>query len=470
MTSRVAAVIAALLVAACSSSGSAAGQPTGTTTHDRPDARTAPTHAIAPELGTGPGPAAAWPTYHGNNQRSGVSAAAALKAPLHRAWSRSLDGAVYAQPIVVGQRLIVATENNTVYALRRDNGHVIWRRHLGTAVPQSQLPCGNIDPSGITGTPAYDRPTGTVFVVTETTGSHHTLRALNWNNGHTRWTRNLDVLSSRDRHAEQERGALLVAHGRVYTAFGGRYGDCGNYVGYVVSVPTNGSGSTRHYAVPTAREAGMWAPPGPVQDKTGNDIYVASGNGAEVNGNYDGSDSVIRLSLGLKRTGLFAPSTWRQDNAQDLDLGSMSPVVDPVTGNIVIAGKRGNVYVLNGLNGVGKSVAKTLSGCSAFGGAAFLGQIVILPCSDGIRRLDVGGKNSRWNWQVTGVAGSPVIAGKRVYALNQDSGELNVISFGSGSVVGRISVGSVSRFATPVPVGNRIYVGTLNGVVAIGGS
>jgi YVTN family beta-propeller protein len=137
---------------------------------------------------------------------------------------------------------------------------------------------------------------------------------------------------------------------------------------------------------------------------------------------------------------------------------------------VVIAGKRGTVYVLHDLKGVGKSVAKTLSGCASYGGAAFAGQLVLLPCSDGIRRPDVAGTASRWDWQAAGIAGSPVIAGKRVYALDQDSGDLVEINFDTGRVIARINVGGVSRFATPVPVGPRVYVGTLNGVVAIHGS
>jgi len=463
---RVAAVLTVMTLAACTSGGSAEGgsqpsSPSGSTTSS------ASTAARAASSSGSRGPAAAWPTYHGDNRRSGLSNTPGPKPPLKRAWTKSLDGAVYAQPIVVDKRLIVATENDTVYALRRDNGHIIWKHHLGTPVPQSALPCGNIDPTGITGTPAYDRATGSVFVVTETTGSRHTLHALNWRNGHGRWHRNLDVLSNRDRHAEQERGAVLVAHGRVYVAFGGRAGDCGNYVGYVVGVPTDGTGSTHHYAVPTPREAGMWAPPGPVAYQ--GSIYVASGNGAQTGGTYDGSDSVIRLSYRLSRTGFFAPSSWAQDNAQDLDLGSSSPIPVGTTGEIVIAGKRGDVYLLDGLHGIGSQVA-TKSGCTAFGGGANKGGTVILPCTDGIRRLNVSGHSMSWRWQVSGVSGSPVIIDGAVLALDTESGELVEISLSGGHVLSRVSVGSVSRFATPAPVGARVYVGTLSGVAAVGGA
>lgn len=452
---RIVAVLTVLVACSCSANGNAS------------DVHESPSTTFTSNTSASRGPAAAWPTYHGNNKRTGTTSTAGPKPPLKRAWSKSLDGAVYAQPIAVGKRLIVATENNTVYALRRSGGHVIWKHHLAAPVPQSALPCGNIDPTGITGTPAYDRATGSIFVVTETTGSRHTLHALNWRNGHQRWHRNLDVLSNRDPKAEQERGALLVTHGRVYIPFGGRFDDCGNYVGYVVAVPTDGTGRTDHYAVPTDREAGMWATAGPVE--AGGAIDVASGNGAATGGSYDGSDSVIQLSYRLNRTGLFAPSTWAQDNAQDLDLGSSSPVPVGTTGEIVIAGKRGDVYLLDGLHGIGSQVA-TRSGCAAYGGAANHGSSVILPCTDGIRRLVVNGHSMSWKWQVSGVAGSPVIAGKRVYALDPDSGQLVDIAFGTGHVVGRIDVGSVSRFATPAPVGGRIYVGTLSGVVAVGGA
>ena len=78
----------------------------------------------------------------------------------------SLDGAVYASPLVLhdakGDLIIAATENNTLYALR-NNGSIVWSRHIGTPVNGSSLPCGNINPTGITGTPVYDPATGLVL-------------------------------------------------------------------------------------------------------------------------------------------------------------------------------------------------------------------------------------------------------------------------------------------------------------------
>src|SRR3954451_23497348 len=60
---------------------------------------------------------AKWTTYHGNLARTGVDTTSPPLAQVHQAWSRSLDGSLYAEPLVLGSRVYVATENNTVYAL-----------------------------------------------------------------------------------------------------------------------------------------------------------------------------------------------------------------------------------------------------------------------------------------------------------------------------------------------------------------
>ena len=50
-------------------------------------------------------------------------------------------------------------------------------------MPRKGLPCGDIDPLGITGTMAYDRITGRVFAVAETAGGSHTLVGLDAETG-----------------------------------------------------------------------------------------------------------------------------------------------------------------------------------------------------------------------------------------------------------------------------------------------
>jgi len=74
--------------------------------------------------------------------------------------------------------------------------------------------------------------------------------------------------------------------------------------------------SGHSYAIPTTREGGIWAPGGGVVHD--GRLYYAVGNGESTSG-FDGSDTVIALDPDLRRTDFFAPSTWAEDNEQDLE-------------------------------------------------------------------------------------------------------------------------------------------------------
>src|SRR5207253_8608602 len=72
----------------------------------------------------------------------------------------TISGNVYAQPLYIeggpsGPMIIAVTESNNVYALDATTGTVIWQRNIGPPVT-SGLPCGNISPLGISGTPDAD--------------------------------------------------------------------------------------------------------------------------------------------------------------------------------------------------------------------------------------------------------------------------------------------------------------------------
>jgi hypothetical protein len=456
--------LSCVLAAACSSASPAVSRPTS---QELQSAETTSSPASSPRAA---GPFTPWSTYHRTASRTGHTTHAP-GTPLKPAWAKNLGAAVYGEPLVVGSTLVVATEGDQMFGLSARTGRIRWQRSLGTPQPQSGLPCGDIDPLGITGTPAYDRRTGSVFAVAETVGGHHTLWALDARTGHKHWHHSLDVLPNRNRSAEQERAALLVEHGRVLVAFGGLAGDCDNYVGYVTSTATDGSGKTFHYAVPTAREAGMWATPGPVLGRNGH-VYVASGNGAELNGKWDKSDSVNELTtVRLRRLSIFAPSTWRDDNVRDLDLGSSSPTMLPSLKRVVIAGKRGTVYLLHEtMHGVGSAITNK-SGCAAFGGTAVSGRSVIYPClfENEVRLLHVGLTGLRWGWTRTGLYGSPVVAGSRVYVADRDSGDLFVLRLSDGSLLQRIHAGPLTHFPSETVSGDYVFVPTLRGVTAFRG-
>ncbi|HZR39118.1 MAG TPA: PQQ-binding-like beta-propeller repeat protein, partial [Ktedonobacteraceae bacterium] len=327
-----------------------------------------------------------WTTYHNDPARTGFLANVADPHRLSQAWNVSLDGAVYGQPLVVNDHIIVATEGDTIYSLDPNSGKGLWQTNVGKPVPLSSLPCGNIDPLGITGTPAYDPATNLVFAIAEITtgaGPAHIMVGVDANTGQVKLRRSVD-LPGMEVAAHQQRGSAIVYQGRVYFTYGGLDGDCANYLGRVVAVPTTGQGQILSYTVPSTREAGIWAPPGPVIDASGN-IYVSVGNGEVTQGNWDHSDSVLRFSPTLQLQDGFAPTTWGQDNAADADLGSLSPVLLP-NNLIFIVGKSGRGYLLhaNALGGVGGQ-AQELQVCPSYGGGATNGSQIFLPCTNGVR-------------------------------------------------------------------------------------
>ena len=418
-----------------------------------------PTSPPAPVVGG----ATDWPTYHHDAQRTGLTAATPAFTGFSAGWKAGLDGAVYGQPIVLGTTVVAATEGGSLYGLSLSTGAVLWRAHIADPIAQSQLPCGDIDPLGITGTPAYDPSDGLVLAVAETAGGHHVLAGVSLATGAITFHRTLDPLSGTT-IASQQRGAILVANGRVYVAFGGLAGDCASYIGQVVSVASNGSGTPIGWAVPTTREGGIWAPAGPVEDTDGT-VLVAAGNGAS-NTTYDGSDSVTRLSPTLSRLDYFAPSTWANDNDNDLDLGSMSPVL--VGGKVLIAGKRGTAYLLDPTHfgGVGGQLSQ-LSVCKPFGGASVSGNTAYLPCTDGVRAVAVSGNSMTAVWHAaSNLTGPPVIAAGTIYTTD-GSGSIYALNASTGATVGQISVGSLPHFASPSLSGTTVLIGTLSGVTAV---
>ena len=207
-----------------------------------------------------------------------------------------MDAAVYASPLIVGGHAIVATENNTVYALDLFTGSKVWERHLGDPVVAATLPCGNISPiTGITGTPAADPASRRMYVVAFLKGYHHVLYALSLIDGSVAWQQEIDPAGSTPQ-VQQLRGALAIGSGFVYVPFGGLFGDCGVYRGYVVAVPLGG-GQARVFAVPAGRGASIWAPQGASIGSDGS-VYVVTGNAFGSGFGY--SDSVLQLSPDLR--------------------------------------------------------------------------------------------------------------------------------------------------------------------------
>jgi outer membrane protein assembly factor BamB len=350
--------------------------------------------------------------------------------------------------------------------LNADIGQVEWQTHIANPAARSELPCGNIDPLGITGTPVYDSASGLILAVAETSGPTHVLVGVDAYTGQIKVRRAADV-PGMEPATHQQRAALVLSQGVVYIAYGGLFGDCGNYRGTVIASRADGSGDLLTFRVPTPREGGIWAAAGPTVDAAGH-IYVSVGNGSEVRGEWDHSDSVLRLSPTLQLEDGFAPEQWAKDNARDADLGSLSPVLLP--DNLVfIAGKSGTGYALrtNALGGVGGQL-QSKSVCHAYGGAASVGSTLFVPCDEGVQQIQMSADGHfNLGWRAANGAGSPVVGGHTVYALERN-GALHALDVDSGKDrTATVNIGTSSRFATPTLFGDRVFIGTLSGIVAV---
>lgn len=465
------ALVVALASASCGGPTAGKAAPTSSTTQvTTTTAGPAPPSAGGSAASTGD-----WLTYHGDNARSGVDHTGARLSNLHRAWvSPTLDGQIYAEPLVWHNLVIVATENDTVYGIDAATGKPVWSQHLGTPVPLSRMKCGNIDPLGITATPAIDATNGRLFVVEESLAGNavtHQLAALDAATGHVVFQEPDDPpgLNAVD---QQQRSALLVADGRVYAAYGGLFGDCGSYHGWVVSASTSGPGPLSAYQVPTENQGAIWAPGGPVQDSSGA-IVVATGNGAST-GAYDYGNSVIKLTPTLAVTDHFAPTDYAADNAADRDVGSTSPQL--LASNLIFqVGKTKEGFLLdaNRLGGIGGQIFQAPVCFVISGGNAGSGADVYVPCSDGgLKDVRVARTASGASFAVAWtapVSGSPIVAGGYVWVM--DGKTLYGLDPTSGQVAQKAPLGTTpNHFATPAAGHGLLVAGVAKTVRAFSGS
>jgi polyvinyl alcohol dehydrogenase (cytochrome) len=464
---------AVCVLAACAGSGLAASAASGTVASSTVTADAAITTAAKY-------PAAAWGQYNGNAARAGVAPGIATAGKLRKAWSAKLDGQVHAQPLVVGSMVIAATENDSLYALNKTTGKVIWRTHLGTPIPQKALSgCGDIFPLGITGTPIYDQGDGLVYAEAEITGYHHVLVGVSVTNGAVKIRRDVDVVSkTNEPEFYQQRPALAIDDGRVYVSFGGLAGDCGPHVGTIVGMPLSGKGALVSWHTPTIRDGAIWGTGGPVVGPRG-DLWLATGEGAVTapGSRYDGADSVNMLTPTLKRVSFFAPTTWLTDNVHDWDLGSTQPAL-AASGSTLIVGKASIGYLLSTtkLGGVGGQLAQAWV-CDAEGAASVNGSMVYEPCQQGgMAAVYVSAAHKKlvvvWRGP-DGATGSPAVGGGAVWVtgFTTTSGTLYELNPVTGAVRYKIAIGTgLPHFSSLSLAGHLAYLDTLTGITAINGA
>lgn len=408
-----------------------------------------------------------WPAYHHDMARSGISDYQEPLGVVQEAWtSPDLGNFIYAQPLIVGDQVIVATEGNQVFSLDAVTGEIVWQVSLGAPVDGGTLPCGNINPSGITGTPVIDTENGVIYVVAFLSdGPHHQLFALDLADGTVQWDRAIDPPDLSPK-VEQQRGALTLTEGMVYVPFGGLAGDCGAYKGAVVGVPADGTGELISYIVPTERMGGIWNPTGVPVDAEGN-LWVATGNTAS-RSTFDYGNAVLRMSPDLKWLDYFAPSDWVTLNRRDLDINTTAPVLLE-NGRVLIVGKNTTAYLLDAANlgEIGGEISSISVGSAAFGTAIAQRSRVFVPCTEALVALDVVDDQMVIGWSAAGRSGSPIIAARHVWTLTRE-GVIRALDPVDGTVVYSLQITQApTQFATLSAANGQLYVADGTAILAL---
>jgi hypothetical protein len=472
--------------------------------------------------------------HHLNPSRDGlyvdplITQAAAATTQLDTSFVVPLPGPTYAQPLYISNgpkgtpTLIAVTEQDDVLAISAADGSQIWATNLGTPVPRSSLPCGNIDPLGITGTPVIDSTSRAIYVSAMTTPDggvtkQHLIYALSLDDGSTIQGWPVDVNSlgfgtfTFDSTVQNQRSGLTLAGGYLYVPYSGHFGDCGDFHGWVIAVPVNDPGSATTWAT-DARGGGIWAPSGLSTD--GTSVFAATGNTFNPT-TWMGGEAIVRLGPGATFSGdphdYFAPSNWQVLDTFDMDMGGTGAILVDVPGAtpsrlVVALGKNGVGYLLDpdnlggigtgdGINGEGLFSARVSSGIIRTSAAAFTAAsgtyVVFSTAGVGFGCPDVPGNlvalriaasdppsfSVAWCAANNGM-GAPIVTTtdgssepvvwalgsettNRLFAYNGETGET---LFNGGGPDDEMTF--VRRWSTPIAANGRIYVAADNRLYA----
>jgi hypothetical protein len=345
-------------------------------------------------------------TQHYDNARTGQNTSETILTPANvsapmsfgKLFTFPVTGYVYAQPLYMPGVVIpghgthnvlyVATEHDLVYAFDADTlGAPLWTVSFlngsATTVPNGDVSTGDIIPEiGITGTPAIDPNTKTLYVVANTkeNGQYpYRLHALDITTGAEKFGGPI-LLSATvpgtgdggstitfSNQWENQRPGLLVNNGYVFIGFAA-HGDNGPWHGWILACnvnPTTGllQASGAWNTSPNGKGNGIWSSGAGIAADTLGNAYIATGNGdysfkstaPPPSTTVDFGDSVVKFSLtnGVPTpTDYFTPYNQQSLTDADADLGSGGVIVVPDQSApnphvMVVSGKQGRLYVIN---------------------------------------------------------------------------------------------------------------------------
>lgn len=308
-------------------------------------------------------------------------------------FARAVDGQIYAQPLYVsnleipGQGahnvIFVATEHNSVYAFDADDPNQpepLWKINLGPSVVVPNDEFGNrygpyhdlLPELGITGTPAIDLNTKTLYVVAftkERSLYYQRLHALDITTGAPKPGSPVEIRGSVPGTGYDQVGGriyfsavqglqrpgLLLVGNVLYIAFAS-HADTDPYHGWVFAYNATTLEQIGIYCTtPDGREGGIWqSNQGLVADDEG-DVYFMTGNGSFNANRDDGTGrnygtSFVKLHLsetGLSVADWFSPCNNCCLDRSDADLGSAGPLILPGTRLLLGGGKQGVLYLMD---------------------------------------------------------------------------------------------------------------------------
>jgi outer membrane protein assembly factor BamB len=346
-------------------------------------------------------------TWHNDNARTGqyldekaLTSQNVNPVSFGKLFEIPVDAKVDAEPLFVegmampgrGRRnvLLVATENDSVYAVDADSGKQFWHvRLLGPGeTPSDDRNCSQVTPEiGVTSTPVIDLgrgPQGTIYAVSmsmDRQGKHfQRLHALDLETGAEEFGGPSEIVATFpgngaasqngteifDPKQYEERAALLLLNGTIYTTWASHC-DFDPYNGWVIAydAATLKQTSVLNFT-PNGQKGAVWqSGAGPAADTDGN-IYLLAANGTfdttlDSSGfpaQRDFGNAFLKLSTNGGRLAIadyFAMSNVTAENNVDGDLGSSGPLVLPemtdASGKawrlVVGAGKDRNIYLAN---------------------------------------------------------------------------------------------------------------------------
>jgi hypothetical protein len=343
-------------------------------------------------------------TQHNDNYRTGQNTSETILTPANvnttkfgKLFSQTVDGYVYAQPLYVSKVNIpgkgthnvvyVATEHDSVYAFDADNksganASPLW--HVSfinpgagiNVVTSGDVSCSDLVPEiGITGTPAIDLSTKTMYLTAKTKENGkfvQRLHALDITSGAEKFGGPLIIQAqfngtadggnkvTFDPFREAQRAGLLVQNGLVYISWASHC-DIGPYHGWVLAYDAQTLQQKGVWnATPNGVLGGFWQAGAGIAEDSRNLLYIASGNGTfdknQVGGKNYG-DSIIKLGFNLNgkliAKDYFTPHDEQFLENTDTDLGSGGVLLIPDRPGkihpylLVQAGKEGTIYLTN---------------------------------------------------------------------------------------------------------------------------